>query len=342
MKKICFLLALLCAGAARSQNADPFINVLVNPASLQQNSNGTLQVSLANPGNSDIVANSLQVTLSAGSSAEILGIDLLNPGDDRWTIVSSTTGTNNTVVLRNNATIPGSDGGDVFFQLRATVVADSSTVSGAVAYVPGPNALLGGAASSMQGNGQTDNDQSASSLAVTPVVVLPLSLIAFTGEAVGCDVLLRWSTAKEEGMDHYEIEAGNGKGFSRLGLVKAKRDGSNSYDFRAAPPAGSTQYRLKMAGSDGSVRYSPVVVVRLDCGGTALQVFPNPASSQIGVSGLAAGDRLKLYDAGGRLLREIQSGGITETIDIVALPAGSYTLYVSGSRQEARKVSIVR
>src|SRR5258705_12819593 len=94
-------LTLNISGNAQPPAADPDINILMVPAFVSLNSiTGIIDVSTCNNGNKDIVANSLRITVSIGTNAEILG--LISPTDPRWTILSLTTGTNNTIQLINS------------------------------------------------------------------------------------------------------------------------------------------------------------------------------------------------------------------------------------------------
>ncbi len=177
MKKLCLVLflGLLVSfeSIAQAPAADPDVNILMSPASMTLNSNGILSISTCNNGNLDIVANSLRITVSVGVNAEILG---LAPGSDaRWTVLTSTTGTNNTYSLKNtNGTMTQIAGvnpcATINLIVKGTVVgsATPSTITGTIGYIAGPNPLLpGNAPSSSQGNSSTANDNSTTSLTVT-------------------------------------------------------------------------------------------------------------------------------------------------------------------------------
>ncbi len=155
MKKIILLLltAVLCAGGAKAQFADPIINIIAEPGTLPQNSNGLLEVTASNLGNSDIVANSLDITVTVGANATITGIAA--GSDARWTQHSLSTGDANTIVLRNTAGgIEALDGTTIFLSITATHVGENNIINSTIAYVPGGNSLLAGnAQSSTQGNG---------------------------------------------------------------------------------------------------------------------------------------------------------------------------------------------
>ncbi|MFT5885286.1 MAG: hypothetical protein ACI9IP_001746, partial [Arcticibacterium sp.] len=80
-------------------NADPGISILMSPSSLKQGSSGILRATVGNYGNDSIVENSLRVTISVGSNAEITGI--ATGSDMRWSLLSLTKGSANTIKLTN-------------------------------------------------------------------------------------------------------------------------------------------------------------------------------------------------------------------------------------------------
>jgi hypothetical protein len=63
---------------------------------------------------------------------------------------------------------------------------------------------------------------------------------------------------------------------------------------------------------------------------TAIKVYPNPAGSMINVSGLAATDRLELYDMMGRNVSPVWTISDSEVNDLSLqdIPNGNYILIV--------------
>ena len=87
---------------------------------------------------------------------------------------------------------------------------------------------------------------------------------------------------------------------------------------------------------DGSVLHAEGVPTPVDL---KLDVYPNPASSQLRISHNAAEGMLRLYDV---LAREVYRGDAsTMWISVETLPVGMYTLQLETSGQRTRKLVIV-
>jgi hypothetical protein len=155
--------------------ADPGIGILMSPASVKRGSTGILSATVGNDGNHTIVKNSLRVTITVGSKAEIIGIA---PGSDtRWSQLSLTTGSANTINLTN--TVGGFvsfDVGDILLTVRGNAVSDPELILGNIVYITAQNPeLCGGCASppynASQGNASSLNDNSQTSLATYAPII---------------------------------------------------------------------------------------------------------------------------------------------------------------------------
>jgi hypothetical protein len=174
-KSVALFVLLLIAPNVFSQNADPGIGILMSPASLTLGTTGILSANVGNYGNSTIVANSLRVTISVGTDAEIIGIA---PGSDsRWTLLSMTTGSGNTIRLKNTAGgFSSFDVGNILLTIRGNVISGPDLILGNIVYITAANPLLCGVCpptplNVSQGNASTTNDNSQTSLAVTfPII----------------------------------------------------------------------------------------------------------------------------------------------------------------------------
>jgi gliding motility-associated-like protein len=175
-----------------SQNADPGIGILMSPASLSQGSAGILSASVGNYSNNTIVSNSLRVTISVGANAEILGIAA--GSDPRWSQLTLTTGSANTIRLTNTGGgFSSFDVGDILLTVRGNVVSDPDTILGNIVYIAATNPLLcivpncaSPPLNASQGNASNPNDNSQTSLAVAAraivaVVDTPTSVNGITG-----------------------------------------------------------------------------------------------------------------------------------------------------------------
>jgi hypothetical protein len=164
---------------------------------------------------------------------------------------------------------------------------------------------------------------------------LPVNLVSFSVEQNGPHNQLHWQTATEENMRAFTIErSGDGSRFSSIGSVTANGNSSSAktYSFSDVKPlAGTSFYRLQITDLDGKFTYSNVVAVRRNETAKALQLFPNPANNVLYIQA-SIGDGMatvQIIDAAGRMVRQQQeaiSGNTSFTIDVQALPRGTYRL----------------
>ena len=68
-----------------------------------------------------------------------------------------------------------------------------------------------------------------------------------------------------------------------------------------------------------------------------MNIYPNPANSQVTVTASQAGHTIYMYTAQGQLLSTQAMQGTAATINIEALPSGIYYIEVSGTKGTARK-----
>ena len=319
---------------AQPPAADFDINILMVPATLQQNNTGDLLVSTCNNGNLDIVANSLRITISVGTNAEITGLDPAS--DPRWTVLSSTIGTNNTYQLKNTGgTMTQLTGANpcanLILKVKGTVAGGPSTITGTIGYITAPNPLLGGAPNASQGNSSTANDNSTTSLIVTPNIIVPVDLISFKGILVNNNrVDLDWQTSAETNVSHYDIERSiNGIDFVSIGVVNV-RGSNSSYVFPdLLPYQGRNFYRLKIMDIDGKFKYSNVVLINIK-GKAGMTVYPSPSSDgnvNVSLSGRGA-KTIILNDLAGRQLKKWDNYA-HNTLRIEGLSSGSYLISVT-------------
>ena len=116
---------------------------------------------------------------------------------------------------------------------------------------------------------------------------LPVQLMAFNAEATpNRSVQLTWTTASEKMNAYFEVQhSTDGRSFAAIGRVAGHGTAASMSAYTFADmnpgPEATHYYRLRQADLDGSSTYSPVRVVGLAAGSSAVQlaVVPNPASS---------------------------------------------------------------
>lgn len=231
-----------------------------------------------------IVPNSLDAQISAGGNAEIIGI-IPDSSDASWTQYSLTTGTQNTIHIRNTAGgIPSFSTQIVYLKVKGTAIAVPSQqpISSHISYFTGNNPALGGLPNFTQGNATTVDDNNTTSLIV--VAPLPIHLLSFTGAAVPgkCTAQLQWATGEEKNFDHFNVQSGSdGETFVTAGDVKSKGNATGStYNYTVDQPSGKTYYRLQMVDLDGTTSFSNILSVATQCDANTASVwsvYPNPA-----------------------------------------------------------------
>ncbi len=116
---------------------------------------------------------------------------------------------------------------------------------------------------------------------------LPVTLVYFTAQAEGGEVVLSWETATETNNDYFVIErSADGVSWKDLTRVTGQGNSGRSADYTSddeAPLRGESFYRLRQVDLDGRVTYSPVVAVNI--GTVTLSIYPNPAVDQLVVTG---------------------------------------------------------
>jgi hypothetical protein len=178
----------------------------------------------------------------------------------------------------------------------------------------------------------------ASSAGVDP---LPVELLEFTAVPDGDVIDLDWTTATENGNDHFEVErSSDGNDFASIAMVNGAGSSMEEQHYSAVdaqPFSGLNFYRLKQVDVDGAFTYSEVVVVRMD-GQTVVSdpvLFPNPGSGELNIVLDGEGSvTFQLVDALGRVAlterREI-TAGTKVNMNTDALPAGSYQLIATSA-----------
>lgn len=108
---------------------------------------------------------------------------------------------------------------------------------------------------------------------------LPVKLEYFTATGRNCDAIFNWKTSEEINFSKFEVERStDGTAWQIATTVQAKNSATGStYQHIQPQITGTVYYRLKMVDIDGQYKYSPVVVVKTECGGKEyMLVYPNP------------------------------------------------------------------
>ncbi len=117
-----------------------------------------------------------------------------------------------------------------------------------------------------------------------PINVLPLRFVQFDAAKQNKDALLKWTTANESNVSHFNVERSwDGISFTALQNVPAQNNTNNNYvftDFLSSlnrVPSDIIYYRLKSTDLNGSIGRSNIVQLKWQNNQTTtLRVSPNP------------------------------------------------------------------
>lgn len=171
-------------------------------------------------------------------------------------------------------------------------------------------------------------------------LVLPVRLTSFSGYKQKDQVELKWESAEELNLHHYEVQQLNTTTQQWLtkGTVLAKGGASaTAYAFTDNPAVYADRfaiYRLKMVDRDGTRSYSYMVKINLDKLKAELFIQTNPVVNgelRYRITGLAMDKKVEvsIVDFNGRLVvRNSVSSSASNTVRIPGLAAGMYKLVV--------------
>ncbi len=144
--------------------------------------------------------------------------------------------------------------------------------------------------------------------------LLPVTLIQFTANLQGENVLLQWQTAAEQNNKSFDVEMStDGEHFNWLQTVTGNgtTGGVHNYqyvDYGAAGRASVIYYRLRQTDMDGKTNYSSIIKITAPAR-TRMQCWPNPLQDVLYVrTPLPAGTYfdVALYNHAGVMLKQWQ------------------------------------
>jgi len=175
---------------------------------------------------------------------------------------------------------------------------------------------------------------------ITP---LALTLTDISAANMGRSNQVKWTTAKEDAGDYFELERGkDAKNFAFLSKIQANKKPSN-YTFNDNNPLEKENfYRLKMISKDGKFTYSKVVsaIVPAD-NGFAVEAYPNPAKNNVKVKVIGSQNgAITLADIAGRIVYHGTVKGNEINIDLSKIANGVYFLkYVDNNLTKTIKLN---
>ncbi len=152
-------------------------------------------------------------------------------------------------------------------------------------------------------------------------VLLPVSLLDFSGQKNTAGINLQWVTELENNVRGFYAERStDGENFSSIGFVPAAGSMASRYTYTLTDNSRfpvTVYYRLRMEDNDNAYKYSKIISFKPDNKGWKL--FPNPAEDKMYI----VPDKnfnnkvvLQITDLSGRTMLSLQLAGLHEGVAI--------------------------
>ncbi len=165
-------------------------------------------------------------------------------------------------------------------------------------------------------------------------IVLPVHLLSFNGNTEGCNAHLTWEVAAGQlDLEAFDVQySSDGSHFETIGHLE-RNPNSDLYTFSYGQAPGKGFYRLMIIERSGVTEYTKTISVTTDCAAAPITIAPNPTQGRTVVSGISAGDQIKVTDVLGNVIANYISSGNTAVVDLAIYPAGIYSVLVSRNNQ---------
>lgn len=188
---------------------------------------------------------------------------------------------------------------------------------------------------------------------ITPISILPIELLYFTGEAVSNGVRLEWATATELDNDYFTVQRSqDGKEWYDVLVRQGAGTSVGQIEYSAldaSPLPGLAYYRLKQTDIDGSETIFNSLAIRTTGGAELdLAVFPDPSngSFRLIAEGVVEEEEVPvtILDMQGRAVHTasitLEEGVATDITEDMPLSKGVYllSLPIAGVRHGVRVV----
>lgn len=159
---------------------------------------------------------------------------------------------------------------------------------------------------------------------------LPVEWLSFSASAGAKAVDLQWETSEETDNAGFRVERfAVGQPWAPIAQLPARTGSNQHYDFTdEAPLAGFSCYRIRQMDVDGQVSYSHIETINF-FPDEAVEVYPNPATSEVNVKLPEGTELLGLQTISGRDTNTRFEGQERWLrADVSDLPSGVYFLRV--------------
>ncbi len=112
--------------------------------------------------------------------------------------------------------------------------------------------------------------------------VLPVTLLQFTANADGKQIVLQWQTTNEINNNYFLVQRSiDGRNWTTIATIKANAGASNEYTTHDLQPlTGKNYYRLQQFDKSGKFTYSDIRLVTMSSNASVI-VSPNPTHGSI-------------------------------------------------------------
>jgi Pregnancy-associated plasma protein-A/Secretion system C-terminal sorting domain len=174
---------------------------------------------------------------------------------------------------------------------------------------------------------------------VSPLTVLPVSLVSFQATAADNNIQLVWRTSQENNNRGFQVERSlDGISFKQIGWINGNGTTSltSTYNFadNFVQPGITYYYRILQIDVDNRQVYSQVRNARLKASaGIAVSVNPNPAKDFVNllVSGSSSRASIELLNAAGQKLlqrNDVNTSNGVYNLPLPVLSKGIYTIMI--------------
>lgn len=176
-------------------------------------------------------------------------------------------------------------------------------------------------------------------------LILPVTLVKFSGQKENETVKLNWSTVKEVNNSHFIIErSSNGGDFIPVGTVAGNGNSRSFISYAYADLYNGefpVYYRLKQTDFDGNTEYSQTIAISGEENG--IKIFPNPAKNFIQIQQSGSADKIEFYNSIGQLVKSISpEKDVAELISVNEFIPGVYVVKIYSEDLVSSEVLVVQ
>ena len=172
-------------------------------------------------------------------------------------------------------------------------------------------------------------------------IVLPVTLVSFTGKEDAGKIYLNWKSADEINLSQYDVEQSTDAfNFTTIATIKSGKKEYSFIDKNTSNYIGKYYCRLKMVDIDGKFSYSTVLSIKIK-GQHSLIISPNPANNFVTVSGFERQGKITIINSNGSSVYTANTTAQEMKINVAALPAGLYVLrFTDGENISFKKIIV--